>query len=118
MRALFGFDPDRGGRDAQMAERFEETLGYWGKDYVLQMLRGPGSPWRAMNRARAQLDPLRVAAAHRAQRALGALLQRLPTEESDELRTMRTRSRPVNTPVFSPLSCWRSTSVLRPAAST
>src|SRR5918997_5027084 len=35
MRALFGFEPDRGGRDAQMAERFEETLGYWGKDYVL-----------------------------------------------------------------------------------
>jgi cytochrome P450 len=56
MRALFGFDPDRGGRDAQMAERFEETLGYWGKDYVLQMLRGPGSPWRAMNRSRAYLD--------------------------------------------------------------
>src|SRR5918992_4512082 len=55
MRALFGFDPDRGGRDAQMAERFEETLGYWGKDYVLQMLRGPGSPWRAMNRSRAYL---------------------------------------------------------------
>jgi cytochrome P450 len=56
MRALFGFDPDRGGRDAQMAERFEETLGYWGRDYVLQMLRGPGSPWRAMNRSRAYLD--------------------------------------------------------------
>jgi cytochrome P450 len=56
MRALFGFDPDRGGRDAQMAERFEQTLGYWGKDYVLQMLRGPGSPWRAMNRSRAYLD--------------------------------------------------------------
>jgi cytochrome P450 len=56
MRALFGFDPDRGGRDAQMAERFEETLGYWGKDYVLQMLRGPGSPWRSMNRSRAYLD--------------------------------------------------------------
>jgi cytochrome P450 len=56
MRALFGFDPDRGGRDKRMAEEFEETLGYWGKDYVLQMLRGPGSPWRAMNRSRAHLD--------------------------------------------------------------
>ena len=56
MRALFGFDPDRGGRDGRMAEEFEETLGYWGKDYVLQMLRGPGSPWRAMNRSRAELD--------------------------------------------------------------
>ncbi|MEA2453759.1 MAG: hypothetical protein QOI45_21 [Thermoleophilaceae bacterium] len=56
MRALFGFDPNRGGRDGQMAEEFEQTLGYWGKDYVLQMLRGPGSPWRAMNRSRAELD--------------------------------------------------------------
>jgi cytochrome P450 len=56
MRALFGFDPDRGGRDRRMAEEFEETLGYWGKDYVLQMLRGPGTPWRAMNRSRAELD--------------------------------------------------------------
>jgi cytochrome P450 len=56
MRALFGFDPDRGGRDRGMAEDFEETLGYWGKDYVIQMLRGPGSPWRAMNRSRARLD--------------------------------------------------------------
>ena len=56
MRALFGFDPNRGGRDERMAEEFEETLGYWGKDYVLQMLRGPGSPWRAMNRSRAHLD--------------------------------------------------------------
>jgi cytochrome P450 len=56
MRALFGFDPDRGGRDQRMAEEFEETLGYWGKDYVLQMLRGPGSPWRAMTRSRAHLD--------------------------------------------------------------
>jgi cytochrome P450 len=56
MRALFGFDPDRGGRDRRMAEDFEETLGYWGKDYVVQMLRGPGSPWRAMNRSRSRLD--------------------------------------------------------------
>ena len=57
MRALFGFDPDRGGRDGRMAEEFEETLGYWGKDYVVQMLRGPGSPWRAMNRSRAHARP-------------------------------------------------------------
>ena len=44
MRALFGFDPDRssGGRD--MAEVFERTLGFWGREYIMQMLRGPGSP--------------------------------------------------------------------------
>jgi cytochrome P450 len=56
MRALFGFDPDRDARDARMAVEFEEALGYWGRDYALQMLRGPGSPWRAMNRAKAKLD--------------------------------------------------------------
>jgi cytochrome P450 len=56
MRALFGFDPDRDARDARMAVEFEEALGYWGREYALQMLRGPGSPWRAMNRAKAKLD--------------------------------------------------------------
>jgi cytochrome P450 len=56
MRALFGFDPDRGLRDADMAEEFERALGFWGEDYTMQMLRGPGSPWRRMLRARALLD--------------------------------------------------------------
>jgi cytochrome P450 len=56
MRALFGFDPDRASGDGEMAEVFEEALGFWAKDYVVQMLRGPRSPWRAMTRARAQLD--------------------------------------------------------------
>jgi cytochrome P450 len=56
MWALFGFEPDHASRDARMAGEFEETLGYWGKDYVVQMLRGPGSPWRSMNRAKAKLD--------------------------------------------------------------
>src|SRR5215212_2675222 len=56
MRALFGFDDSTRARDAELAELFEDTLGYWGKDYVVQMLRGPGSPWRSMNRSRAELD--------------------------------------------------------------
>ena len=56
MRALFGFDPEKSSGDAEMARQFEEALGFWGKDYVVQMLRGPGSPWRSMNRAREQLD--------------------------------------------------------------
>jgi cytochrome P450 len=56
MRALFGFEPENSARDAEMAAEFEEALGFWGKDYVVQMLRGPGSPWRSMNRARALLD--------------------------------------------------------------
>jgi cytochrome P450 len=56
MRALFGFDPDRTGRDHDTAEEFERALGFWGRDYAAQMLRGPGSPWRGMQRARARLD--------------------------------------------------------------
>ena len=53
MRALFGFDPARG---PEMAEQFERALGYWGRSYAAQMLRGPRSPYRAMVRARAWLD--------------------------------------------------------------
>ena len=56
LRALFGFDPDRTTHDADLAEVFENVLGYWGRDYTMQMLRGPGSPWRRMLRARALLD--------------------------------------------------------------
>ena len=54
MRALFGFDP--GGRGSEMAEQFERALGYWGRAYAAQMLRGPRSPYRLMTRARAWLD--------------------------------------------------------------
>src|SRR5829696_420409 len=53
MRALFGFDPARG---PEMAQQFERALGYWGRAYAAQMLRGPGSPYRAMVRARDWLD--------------------------------------------------------------
>ena len=56
MRALFGFSSDARARDAELAEAFESTLAYWGKDYVVQMMRGPGSAWRAMNRTKAELD--------------------------------------------------------------
>ena len=43
MRALFGLDPDRaraGGINA--AHEFEEALGFWARDYLHQILRGPG----------------------------------------------------------------------------
>jgi cytochrome P450 len=59
MRALFGLDPDRaraGGLDA--AREFEEALGFWARAYILQIVRGPGSPWRRMLQARARLDAL------------------------------------------------------------
>ena len=53
MRALFGFDPTR---STDMADKFERALGYWGRAYAAQMLRGPGSPYRAMVAARDWLD--------------------------------------------------------------
>lgn len=56
MRALFGFDPDADPREARMAGDFERALGFWGRDYATQMLRGPASPWRRMLSARSVLD--------------------------------------------------------------
>ena len=56
MRALFGFDPARGNRDFDIAEEFERALSYYGRDYFLQSLRGPGTPWKRMHRARVLLD--------------------------------------------------------------
>src|ERR687894_699036 len=86
MRALFGFDPDQGSRDARMAAEFEGALGYWGRDYAVQMLRGPGSPWRAMNRARATLDRVIFAeiARRRASGERGVDILSLLLDASDE----------------------------------
>jgi len=59
MRALFGLDPDRaraGGLDA--AREFEHALRFWAREPHMQILRGPGSPWRAMTRSRARLNAL------------------------------------------------------------
>jgi cytochrome P450 len=56
MRALLGLDPDDGGKGAVAAEKFEEALGFFGIDYALRLMRGPGSPWRRLMAARAVLD--------------------------------------------------------------
>jgi cytochrome P450 len=58
MRALFGLDPDRSAPEVDAARAFEEGLGYYAQDYFLQVLRGPGSPFARMLRARAALDRL------------------------------------------------------------
>ena len=58
MRALFGLDPDRAPRGLDAARTFEDALSYYSRDYFLQVLRGPGTPWRRMHRARAELDRL------------------------------------------------------------
>src|SRR6185503_2609125 len=56
MRALLGLDPDEAGKGAAAAHHFETALGYYGTDYAVRLLRGPGSPWRKMMRSRAVLD--------------------------------------------------------------
>jgi cytochrome P450 len=56
MRALLGLDPDDGDTGARAAVEFERALSYFGTDFALRMLRGPGSPWSRMMAARAQLD--------------------------------------------------------------
>jgi cytochrome P450 len=56
MRALLGLDPDDGGKGALAATNFEEALGFFGIDFALRLLRGPGSPWRRLMAARAVID--------------------------------------------------------------
>ena len=58
MRALFGLDPDRTGRRVDAAEEFERALAFYGRDYLMQLVRGPRSPWNRMHAARSRLDEL------------------------------------------------------------
>lgn len=58
MRALLGLDPDDRGRGEAAAAHFERALGFYGIEYPLRMLRGPGSPFRKLNRSRAVLDDI------------------------------------------------------------
>jgi cytochrome P450 len=58
MRALLGLDPDEAGKGAAAAEHFERALGYYGIDFHLRLLRGPGSPWQKLNRSRSILDEI------------------------------------------------------------
>jgi cytochrome P450 len=58
MRALLGLDPDQAGRGAAAACHFERALGYYGIDFHLRLLRGPGSPWRRMVASREVLDEI------------------------------------------------------------
>ena len=56
MRALFGFDPDSAGSMTDVARQFEVGLGFWARDYLLQVIRGPGTPFAQMQGARQALD--------------------------------------------------------------
>ena len=58
MRALLGLDPDEAGKGAAAAEHFERALEFYGIDFALRFLRGPGSPWRKMLASRQVLDEI------------------------------------------------------------
>jgi cytochrome P450 len=58
MRALLGLDPDEAGKGAAAAEHFERALGYYGIDFHLRLLRGPGSPWNKLITSREVLDEI------------------------------------------------------------
>ena len=86
MRALFGFDPDRRRDGIDPAHQFERALGYYGREYWLQVLRGPGTPWAALRDARRRLDGLILAeiARRRASGARGEDLLSLLLDAEDE----------------------------------
>ncbi len=87
MRALFGFDPDHRRDGIDPAREFERALGFYGREYWLQVLRGPGTPWAALTDARRRLDRLILAEIAR-RRGSGArgedLLSLLLDAEDDE----------------------------------
>jgi cytochrome P450 len=72
MRALFGIDPDSARGHADAAQEFENALAFWSKDYIMQIMRGPGSPWRKMRAASRRLDTIIYAEIDR-RRATGEL---------------------------------------------
>lgn len=69
MRALFGLDPDaprRSGIDASV--EFERALSFYARPFAVQVLRGPGTPWRRMHAARERLDSVIFAEVRRRRR--------------------------------------------------
>jgi cytochrome P450 len=58
LRALFGFDPDNRPPGLDPAAEFERALSFFGREYVLQILRGPRTPFAEMMAARRRLDAL------------------------------------------------------------
>jgi len=59
MRALFGFQTEDGPVGADdPASLFERALSFYSRDYFMQVLRGPGTPFARMQQARADLDGL------------------------------------------------------------
>ena len=67
LRALFGLDPDRAGVD--VAATFERGLSFYEREYFLQVVRGPGSPFARLRRVRRTLDRIILGEIARRRRA-------------------------------------------------
>jgi cytochrome P450 len=85
LRALLGLDPDYSARGMDLAAEWERALAFYGRDYVLQVLRGPRTPWRDLRSARARIDGmLAEEIAVRRSQPRGADLLSLLLEARDE----------------------------------
>jgi cytochrome P450 len=87
MRALFGLDPTAADARMDVAARFEQGLGFYSREYWLQVLRGPGSPFARMQSARRMLDQVifdEIAARRRGASERGEDILGLLIEASDE----------------------------------
>jgi cytochrome P450 len=69
LRALLGLDPGRDAAGVDLAAEFERGLAYYGHNYFGQSLRGPGTPWNTMLKARRRLDELLLEEIARRRRA-------------------------------------------------
>jgi cytochrome P450 len=87
MRALFGLDPNAADARMDVAARFEQGLGFYSREYWLQVLRGPGSPFARMQSARRALDQIifdEIAARRRGASPRGEDILSLLIDASDE----------------------------------
>jgi cytochrome P450 len=98
MRALFGFDPDERRGRVDPAREFETALSFYGREYWMQVLRGPRTPWAAMQRARARLDRVlfaeierRRASGDRGADVLSLLLDARDAEDGSQLSDAQVR---------------------------
>jgi len=58
MKALLGINPDSRADGHDPAQEWEAALDYYGRDLVVQALRGPGTPWARMVRGHRRLTAL------------------------------------------------------------
>jgi cytochrome P450 len=82
MQALFGLDPDRAGVD--VAATFERGLAFYEREYWLQVVRGPGSPFARLRQVRQILDRIILdEIAHRRRNGAGEDILGVLVESTD-----------------------------------